>query len=113
MIESTTAKSTILEEVNLLVEEGLYPDQQALLQDALRALLRSKPELRVQLALIMYKHNKLSFSRAANIAGVDLESLKELLREAGIERTIPPVGKAIEGEIDQLMRFRNSKTQWN
>lgn len=100
------ATTTLLEDVNLLVQEGIYEDQETLLQDALRALLRSRPELRTQLAFILYKQKKASFARASEIAGVDQESFKELLRQAGIERRVEPVGQAIENEVEQLIRIR-------
>lgn len=103
-------KTTLLEDVNLLVQEGIYEDQATLLQDALRALLRSKPELRIRLAVALYKQKKVSFARAAEIAGVDQESFKELLREAGIERRIEPIGKAIENEVEQLLHLRNKRS---
>lgn len=103
-------KATLLEDLNILVQEGLYEDQETLLQDALRALLRSKPELRSRLALARYKQGNISFARAAEIAGVDQESFKELLREAGIQYKVEPVGNAVKSEVEQLMRLRNRKS---
>jgi len=44
---------SLLGELNLLVTEGLYPDRETLIQDAFRALLRSKPELQHFLAIAM------------------------------------------------------------
>ncbi len=99
--------TTLLEDVNLLVQEGIYEDQTTLLQDAMRALLRSKPELRTRLALALYKQKKVSFARASEIAGVDQEGFKELLREAGIERRVEPIGPTLENEVEQLLRLRN------
>lgn len=97
---------TLLEELDVLVERGVYRDREALLNDALRSLLRSKPELRRQLAIELYRRGKVSLSRAAEIGGVDIESFKELLREAGIAREIPPAGEAVQTEVERLMRLR-------
>jgi predicted HTH domain antitoxin len=105
-----TTKTTLLEDVNILVQEGIYEDQETLLQDAIRALLRSKPELRIRLAVALYKQKKVSFARAAEIAGVDQESFKELLQKAGIQYKVEPVGKAVRSEVDQLMRLRNEES---
>lgn len=44
----------------------------------MRSLLRSKPELRGQLAIELYRQGKVSLSRAAEIGGVDMESFKAL-----------------------------------
>lgn len=97
---------TLLDELNLLVERGVYEDQEALVEDAMRSLLRSKPILRRQLAIELYKQRKISLSRAAEIEGVDIESFKESLREAGVRRSVPPAGETLQDEVEMLMRLR-------
>jgi predicted HTH domain antitoxin len=101
-------RTPLLDNVNVLVQEGIYENQEAVLQDAVRALLRSRPELCRRIALADYKQGKVSFARASEIAGVDQESFKELLREAGIDRYIEPAGDALESEVNQLMRLKHS-----
>lgn len=101
--------ATLLDELDVLVGKGIYKDRESLVKDAMRSLLRSKPELRGQLAIELYRQGKVSLSRAAEIGGVDMESFKELLREAGIARTIPAVGEAIQSEVEQLMRLRGAE----
>jgi hypothetical protein len=64
-------KTTLLEDVNLLIQEGIYEDQETLLQDAVRVLLRSKPELCIRVALALYKQEKVSLARASEIVRVD------------------------------------------
>ncbi len=104
-----TKSMTVLEDINLLVQEGIYQDRESLIQDAMRALLRSKPELRSQLAVALYKRKDATLARAAEIAGIDQESFKELLREAGVSYRIEPVGNALESEVEHLLRFRNEE----
>lgn len=101
--------ATLLDELDVLVGKGIYKDRDSLVKDAMRSLLRSKPELRGQLAIELYRQAKVSLFRAAEIGGVDLESFKELLREAGVARTIPPVGGAIRDEVEQLTRLREAE----
>ena len=91
-------KATLLDELDVLVQRGIYRDKEALMDDAVRALLRSKPRLRRQLAVELYRQGKISLSRGAEIEGVDLESFKESLREAGVPRSVPPVGDALQDE---------------
>lgn len=105
-----TKSMTLLEDINLLVQEGIYQDRETLLQDAMRALLRSKPELRSQLAVALYKRRNVTLARASEIAGIDQESLKELLREAGVSYRIEPIGESLESEVEHLLRFRNGGT---
>ncbi len=101
-----TVEMTLLGNVNLLVTEGIYQTSDALLQDAFRSLLRYKPELKTQLALGLYKRGKVSLARAAEIAGVDLESMKELLQEAGMVRCIATVETEVMAqEVNQLVKI--------
>ena len=44
--------------------------------------------------------------RAAEIGGVDIETMKEILREAGVARSIPPVGAAIREEVAWLRQIQ-------
>jgi predicted HTH domain antitoxin len=43
-----------------------------------------------------------SLTRAAEISGLDLESCKELLREAGVIRGIPPAGQEVHDEVQAI-----------
>jgi predicted HTH domain antitoxin len=101
--------TTLLDAVTVLIERGIYKDRDALLQDALRALLRSKPELRGQLAVALYQRGDVSLTRAAEISGLDIESCKELLREAGVVRGIPPADQEVQHEVQQLSRTREAE----
>ena len=101
-----TESMTLLDDFNLLIQEGIYHDRETLLQDAMRALLRSKPELRRQLAIAWYKRRNVTLARASEIAGVDQENFKELLREAGARYQVAPVGAELRQEVEQLLRLR-------
>ena len=97
---------SLLEQVDILVERGLFVNREALLRDAIRALLRSRPELRQQFGIELYNAGETSLARAAEISGVDLETFKELLREAGVVRTVTPVGEAIHDEVDRIVHLQ-------
>jgi predicted HTH domain antitoxin len=101
--------ATLMDELDVLVERGVYSGQQALMEDALRALLRSKPNLRRQLAIGLYKQGRISLSRGAEIEGVDIESFKESLREDGVSRTVPAVGDAVQNELRWLRDLETSE----
>ncbi|RMF34304.1 MAG: hypothetical protein D6759_06040, partial [Chloroflexi bacterium] len=100
----------LLDEMDLLVEEGIYRDRESLIRDALRALLRAKPELRSRLALSLYRRGQISLARAAEISGMDMESFKELLGEAGVPHSIAPIGEeTVRRETERLIRLRKGK----
>jgi predicted HTH domain antitoxin len=102
-------EATLLDAVTVLIERGIYKDREALMHDAVRALLRSKPELRGQLAVALYERGDISLTRAAEIGGLDIESCKELLREAGVARRISPIGQEVQREEQQLLRAREAE----
>ncbi len=105
-----TETLTLLDEMDILVEEGIYRDRESLVRDAFRALLRTKPELRGRLALSLYRRGQVSLARAAEISGMDRESFKELLWEAGVSRSIAPVGEeAVRREVERLIHLREDQ----
>lgn len=62
----------------ILLRIGKYENKSELITDALRALLRAKPELRRDVAVELYTKKEVSLSRAAEICGLDIENFKEL-----------------------------------
>lgn len=44
-----------------------------------------KPNLKIEMAIELYLKEEISFSRAAEIAGMDLEDFKEILKVRGLK----------------------------
>ncbi|MFW6194523.1 MAG: UPF0175 family protein [Halobacteriota archaeon] len=88
----------------ILVDMGKYSSREELMEDALRALLRTKPELRMDLAIELYKKKEVSLSRAAEICGLNIEDFKELLKERGIKITVPEVtSDELDREVELIL----------
>lgn len=66
------------------VRAKLYESEEAVIQDSLRYLLQARPELRLELAIYRYQSEDISLGKAANLAGVSFEQMKEILRSRGI-----------------------------
>jgi predicted HTH domain antitoxin len=81
-----------------LVEAKLYPNQDAVTQDAMRSLLQEKPQLRVELAIHRYQTEEISLAKAAHLAGLSFDRMKALLVQRGIQ---PRLGPADEAEARQ------------
>lgn len=62
-----------------------YKSVDNLIEDAFRALLNLKPGLKVEMAIELYLREEVSLSRAAEIAGTDIESFKEILKMRGLK----------------------------
>jgi predicted HTH domain antitoxin len=86
-----------------LVDARLYPDRQAVIQDALRALLREKPQLRTEIAVHRYQTEDISLARAAHLAGMSYDRMKLLLLERGVQLRLGPADeREARQEIDDM-----------
>ena len=68
-----------------LVEAGLYPDEETVIQEALRILWQERPQLRIDWAVYQYQRQEISLAKAAAMAGVSFDRMKETLRQRGIQ----------------------------
>ena len=88
-----------------LVSAGLYSKEEDALRDAMRSLLWTHPGYRLELAIHKYQHSGISLSKAAQIAGICFEEMKDLLLIRGIKIDLGPDSKAeIEIEVETLGR---------
>lgn len=73
-----------------LVQAGLYPDEQAVIQEALRVLWQERPQLRIDWAVHQYQTQNISLAKAAALAGVAFDRMKEILMQRGIQPRLGP-----------------------
>jgi len=73
-----------------LVQAGLYPDEQAVIDEALRVLWQERPQLRLDWAIYQYQTEDISLAKAAAIAGVSFDRMKETLHQRGIQPRLGP-----------------------
>ena len=76
----------VQEDIEALRSSGSYSSEEEFLEDALRALLSKRPELRIELAVTKYTEGSVSLNRAAEISGLSPEEFKQTLSERGISR---------------------------
>jgi predicted HTH domain antitoxin len=62
-----------------------YKSVDNLIEDAFRALLNLKPGLKVEMAIELYLREEISLSRASEMAGMDMESFKDILKVRGLK----------------------------
>lgn len=85
------------------VKARLYDTEEDVVQDALRYLLRARPELRIQLAVHRYQTEAISLGKAASLAGVSWAQMKDILLERGIQpRLGPETAEGAEQEAEVL-----------
>lgn len=96
-----TLPEIIKREVDAIPETGYYDSRSEFLRDAIRTLLRERPELRVSLACKLYENGEISLGRAMEIAEEDIESMKDILESRGIDlrrgsESVDEMEKAVE-----------------
>lgn len=86
------------------VDAKLYETEEDVIQDALRHLLRARPELRIYLAVHRYQTEGLSLAKAASLAGVSWAQMKDIL----VERHIQPRlgGETVEEAEQEVQTLR-------
>ena len=72
------------DDIDRLRRLGEYENRDELLDDAVRSLLRRRPELRTELAVLKFREGVVSRNRAAEIAGLSTAEFSELLAERGV-----------------------------
>ncbi len=73
-----------------LVEARLYESEADVIRDALRYLLRARPDVRINLAIHRYTTEDISLARAAHLAGVSWPTMRDILRERGVPLRLGP-----------------------
>lgn len=92
------------------VEARLYDSEDEVIRDALRHLLRARPDARIQLAVYRYEAEDLSLAKAADLAGVSWAQMREILVEKGISpRLGPETVDEVEKEAGALRDFLASR----
>jgi predicted HTH domain antitoxin len=88
----------------ILVRIGRYAGKKELMEDAFRTLLRVKPELKRDVAIELYRKSEVSLSRASEICGINIQDLKELLKERGIEIPVPSISvEEVDKEVARIL----------
>jgi Arc/MetJ-type ribon-helix-helix transcriptional regulator len=72
------------EEADLYVESGYFENRSELIREAIRELLERLEQNKTRIATDLYRREKVSLGRSAEIAGLGYEKMKELLIQRGI-----------------------------
>lgn len=90
-----------------LVEARLYESEEQVLQDALRHLLMDRPDLRVVVAVHRYRTDEeLTLARAAAIAGVSVERMKEIIERYQVPLRLGPASvEEARAEVTTLQEW--------
>lgn len=71
-------------EMDAVIRVGLFRDREHILHEAMTALFATRPILRTEAAVELFRSGDVSLLRAAEMAGLDFESFRRLLQDRGI-----------------------------
>jgi predicted HTH domain antitoxin len=95
-------------ELQALVKAGVYPDTDTAIQEALRVLWQERPSVRIDVAVYRYRTEGLSVAKAAALAGISFDRMKEILADRGVSlRLGPETLEEARAELDALQRMRS------
>ncbi len=84
-----------------LVDLALYKDEQEVIDEGVRHILRSHPEYRIEIAIKRYKEEVVSLGKAADLAGISLEEMKEILKTRGVALKGPESREEIKEDAER------------
>lgn len=87
-----------------LVDLALYKDEQEVIEEGVRHILRSHPEYKIEIAVKRYKEEVVSLGKAADLAGISLEEMKEILKTRGIALKGPESREEIKEDAERARK---------
>lgn len=105
---STTSLPNIIEtEIKALVNGGYFNSKDSFIEEAVKYMLSSRGDLKINAAVEMYSSKDISLGRAAELAGLSIFEFKEILRGRGIKIVVDaPSREEMDGQIKQMEEAR-------
>lgn len=97
------------DELQAVVQAGGYRSEQEAVRHALEVLLTANPHLRTQTAVELYRRGKVSLSRAAEIAQLELETFKEQLAAKDLMLEVDEAPDDVRAGADLIRRLRGAR----
>lgn len=98
-------------QVDDFVRAKLYKNPDAVIQDALRHLLRARPDMRVEIAVYRYENEDLSLAKAAQLAGVSWAQMRDILLEKGVQLRLGSDNEdEVQSDINQLQQHLSQRS---
>ena len=105
---STTSLPNIIEtEIKALVRGGYFNSKDSFIEEAVKYMLSSRGDLKINAAVEMYSSKDVSLGRAAELAGLSIFEFKEILKARRIKIVVDaPSREEMNGQIKQMEEAR-------
>jgi predicted HTH domain antitoxin len=99
-------KDILESELESLIRIGSYDSRDEVIKDAVRNLLVSRADLRLNIAIDLFRKGQLSLGQASERAGVGIIEFKDILAKRGILREVGNLSpEALEKQTKKLREF--------
>ena len=96
-------KDLLESELESLIRIGSYDSRDEVIRDAIRNLLISRSDLRLNIAIDLFKKGEVSLGQASEKAGVGIIEFKDILAKKGILREVGSLShEALEKQTKKL-----------
>ena len=104
---SFTVPEMLRLELSAIPKTGYYDSTSEFLRDAMRTILSARKDLRIAIASVLYKDEKISLGKAVEIADVNYEEMKKILVEKGIAlRRGVSTEKELEDGLENFKKWK-------
>ncbi len=91
-------------ELEALLKAGIFRSKSEAVEEAFRILFVTRPQLRVEAAIQLFKDGAVTLGRAAEIAGLTRWELEEILADRGIRRVVESDSREdLERQVETLL----------
>ena len=97
------------DELQAVVRAGGYRSAEEVVHHALGVLLAANPYLRTQTAIELYRRGKVTLSRAAEIAHMELEPFKEQIAKKDLLLEVDEAPDDVHAGADLMRRLRGAR----
>ncbi|MFH1751245.1 MAG: UPF0175 family protein [Candidatus Micrarchaeota archaeon] len=98
MVSSYSLPRLMEEEISALVRSGHYSSKSDVVKDAIRLLMKSRPNMRNAAAIELMKEGKVSVGKAAEIAQTTVEELHKMMEHHKVYKEVQPE----KGDLDRI-----------
>ncbi len=95
----------VSKEINVIPLTGYYKNENEFIKDAVNTLLSARKDVRIAVACELYKREEISFGKACEIASLDVEEMKEVLKSKGIVRKVSAPSKDSGNMADEAIKL--------
>jgi predicted HTH domain antitoxin len=90
-------------ELAALIKAGVFRSKGEAIEEALRLLLATRPQLRLEAAIQLFKDGEVTLGRAAEMAGLTRWEFEAIIADRGIERVVAcDSAENLEGQLKSL-----------